>query len=303
MIPATKRKNAFHPDAETPAKKPTWLKVRLPSHQNFFQVRDILKKHQLHTICQSAKCPNIAECWEQKTATFLILGDICTRRCAFCAVKKGIPAPSSLKEPFQVAEAVTALGLHYAVITSVTRDDLADSGASFFAETIRSIKMRSPETKVEVLIPDFKGEEEGVDTVVQAQPDVVNHNLETPEAIYPEIDRPLENYQRSLKVLRRAKEKGGITKSGLMVGLGEKEEEIFQTLSDLRQVSCDLLTIGQYLQPTSASVPVRRYYTPQEFEQLKIISLDFGFKDVVAGPLVRSSFHASQLYQSLQNMV
>jgi len=303
MIPATKRKKAFHPEAETAAKKPAWLKVKLPSHQNFFQVRDILKKHQLHTICQSAKCPNIAECWEQKTATFLILGDICTRRCAFCAVKKGIPAPPSLQEPFQVAEAVAAFGLCYAVITSVTRDDLADGGASLFAETIRTLKMRSPETKVEVLIPDFKGEKEGVDTIVQAQPDVVNHNLETPEALYSEINRPLENYQRSLNVLRRAKEKGAVTKSGLMVGLGEKEEEILQTLSDLRQVSCNLLTIGQYLQPTSASVPVRRYYTPQEFEQLKIISLDFGFKDVVAGPLVRSSFHASQLYQSLQNMV
>jgi lipoic acid synthetase len=303
MIPATKRKNAFHPDAETASKKPAWLKVRLPSHKSFFQVRDILKKHRLHTICQSAKCPNIAECWEHKTATFLILGDICTRRCAFCAVKKGIPAPSSFEEPSHVAEAVAAFGLRYAVITSVTRDDLADGGASLFAKTIRAIKMKSPETKVEVLIPDFKGEEEGVDTIVRAQPDVVNHNLETPEAIYPEINRPLENYQRSLNVLKRAKEKGAVTKSGLMVGLGEKEEEILQSLSDLRLVSCDLLTIGQYLQPTSASVPVRRYYTPQEFEQLKIIALDFGFKDVVAGPLVRSSFHAHQLYRSLQNVV
>ncbi len=283
-----------------PTKKPPWLKVRFPSHQYFFYVSKTLKKGKLHTICQSAKCPNIAECWSQRTATFLILGEICTRRCAFCAVKKGVPSPPSPNEPSQVAEAVSLLGLTYAVITSVTRDDLADGGASLFASTIREIKERVPGVKVEVLIPDFKGDEKALETVIRAQPDILNHNLETTEHLYPQINRPSENYERSLKVLEKAKEMGAMTKSGLMVGLGETGEEIIQSFSDLRRVSCDLLTIGQYLQPSKTHAPVREFYSPREFEHLKRIALEFGFGVVESGPLVRSSYKAHKMYNSLQ---
>lgn len=282
-------------------RKPLWLKVKFSPDQNFFHVSNILRKENLNTICRSAKCPNISECWTQKTATFLILGDICTRRCAFCAVKKGIPTPPSSQEPRQVAEAVSLLGLRYAVVTSVTRDDLPDGGASLFAETIRAIKERTPGVRVEVLIPDFGGDERAVETVVRANPDVLNHNLETTESMYPIINRSKENYQRSLSVLQKAKELGALTKSGLMVGLGEKEEEIIQAFSDLRSVCCDLLTIGQYLQPSKAHASVQKFYSPAEFEHLKRIALDFGFRSVESGPLVRSSYKAHKIYDSLQN--
>jgi len=206
-------------------------------------------------------------------------------------------------EPYQVAEAVAALGLEYVVITSVTRDDLPDGGASHFAKTIEVIKERTPKVKVEVLIPDFQGSQDSLDKVIQAEPEVINHNLETVESLYPQIVRPRENYQRSLNVLERSKRNGTVTKSGLMLGLGEKEEEILQTYSDLRRVSCDLLTLGQYLQPTRANVSLQKYYSPQEFNQLRRIALDFGFQDVEAGPLVRSSFEASRLYNSARRGV
>ena len=281
-------------------KKPSWLKVKFPSESNFFRVSHILMKEGLHTICQSAKCPNIAECWSKRTATFLILGDICTRDCAFCAVKKGSPRPLSIDEPYQVSEAVARLGLRYAVITSVTRDDLPDGGAFSFAETIGALKERIPNIKVEVLIPDFQGDERALATVIQAQPDVLNHNLETTEPSYPRIGRPAENYRRSLEVLKKAREKGAVTKSGLMVGLGETKEEILQSFSDLREASCDLLTIGQYLQPTRSHAPVRRYYSPGEFKELKDTALDFGFRGVESGPLVRSSYMAHRMYNSFK---
>lgn len=281
-------------------KKPSWLRVKFPSESNFFRVSHILKKEGLHTICQSAKCPNISECWSKRTATFLILGDVCTRGCAFCAVKKGNPRPPSLDEPYQVAEAVSRLGLRYAVVTSVTRDDLADGGAFLFDETIETLKKRIPGIKVEVLIPDFQGNERALETVIQAQPDVLNHNLETTEPSYPRIRRPAENYKRSLQVLRKAREMGAVTKSGLMVGLGETKEEILQSFSDLRDASCQLLTIGQYLQPTKAHAPVRKYYSPSEFKELKDIALDFGFKSVESGPLVRSSYMAHRMYNSFK---
>lgn len=286
-----------------PTKKPHWLKVKFPSHKNFFFVSNTLKKGRLKTICQSAKCPNIAECWSKKTATFLILGDICTRGCAFCAVEKGFPSPPSADEPANVAEAVSLFGLRYAVITSVTRDDLSDGGASFFAETIMAIKKRTPGVKVEVLIPDFKGDEKALEKVYRAQPDILNHNLETTERLYPHINRPSENYHRSLDVLKKAKEMGAVTKSGLMIGLGEKKEEIIRSLSDLREVFCDLLTIGQYLQPSKAHAPVWKYYTPLEFEHLKRIALNLGFRDVESGPLVRSSYKAHKMYNSLQEKI
>jgi len=283
-----------------PIKKPDWLKVKFPSEQNFFYLSSILKKENLNTICRSAKCPNISECWSQKTATFLILGDTCTRHCAFCAVKKGIPSPPSPDEPSRIAEAVSLLGLRYGVITSVTRDDLSDGGASIFAQTIRAIKERMPDVRVEVLIPDFGGNEQAVATVVRSRPDIVNHNLETTESMYPKIKRPKKNYEQSLKVLQKAKELGAFTKSGLMVGLGEKEQEIVHAFFDLRRVSCDLLTIGQYLQPSKTNAPVRKFYTPYEFERLRRLALNSGFRDVESGPLVRSSYKAHRMYESSQ---
>lgn len=279
--------------------KPSWLKIRFPTHQNFFYVSNLLKKKNLHTICLSAKCPNITECWTQKTATFLILGDVCTRNCGFCAVKKGNPSPPSKKEASRMAEAVSLMGLRYVVITSVTRDDLPDGGASVFAETIRALRKKVPGVKAEILIPDFMGDELALATALRAQPDILNHNIEVPETIYPLINRPKENYSRSLKVLEKAKSMGATTKSGLMVGLGEKKEEILQTFSDLRRVYCDLLTIGQYLRPTKNNPPVQKYYSPCEFEQLRNIALDFGFEEVESGPLVRSSYGAHRMYESL----
>ncbi len=280
-----------------PSGKPSWLKVRLPTHGNFFRVGDILKKNRLHTICQSAKCPNISECWSARTATFLILGETCTRSCGFCAVKKVKPDWPSEDEPTKVAEAVRTLGLEYAVITSVTRDDLPDGGASVFAETIRAVKAIKPGIKAEVLIPDFKGDENALASVLKARPDVLNHNLETTESLYPQINRPRENYSRSLAVLRRAKELGALTKSGLMLGLGEDETEVNRTLADLRDAGCELLTIGQYLRPSMDQVPVMKYYSPREFKNFEDRARELGFADVAAGPLVRSSYQAQRMFQ------
>lgn len=280
--------------------KPSWLKVRLPSDRNFFQVAEILKKSRLHTICESAKCPNTGECWSKKTATFMILGDICTRKCGFCAVNKGTPLPPSANEPQHVAEAVRSLGLQYAVVTSVTRDDLPDGGASRFAQTVREVRKKNPAVKVEVLIPDFNGDETALAAVLEAKPDVLNHNLETTESFYPVITRPSENYRRSLRVLETAKKQKAVTKSGLMVGLGEDMAEILETFSDLRKSMCDLLTIGQYLQPSKTNVPVKKYYAPHEFVQLKTMALEMGFLEVESGPLVRSSFQARKMYISFQ---
>ena len=285
-------------DAPRDTRKPDWLKVRLPSGEDYFRVSGIVKEGRLNTICQSARCPNVGECWSRRTATFLILGDTCTRTCGFCAVKKGTPSPPDPEEPARVAEAVKSLGLGYAVITSVTRDDLADGGASAFARTIAAVRSGSPRTKIEVLIPDFQGDPEALDTVLAAGPDILNHNLETTEALYPRIHRPAANYRRSLAVLATAKKKGAVTKSGLMIGLGEREEDILRSLSDLRGSGCDLLTLGQYLRPAPVNPPVAKYYSPKEFEQLKAIAMDFGFTDVVAGPLVRSSYKAEELFLS-----
>jgi len=283
-------------------KKPSWLKVKFPTDPNYFNVSSLLKKKNLHTICESARCPNIGECWSQKTATFLILGDTCTRNCAFCSVKKGIPLPLDPDEPYRVAEAASLMGLRYVVITSVTRDDLSDGGASHFYETINAIRKKILRARVEVLIPDFKGKKECLMTVINTKPEVLNHNLEVPETLYSMINRPKENYRRSLKILKKAKEMGSVTKSGLMIGLGERKEDILQTFSDLRNIHCDLLTIGQYLQPTRHHARVRKYYSPVEFEQLRLIALDFGFEKVESGPLVRSSFRANMMYDSyIQN--
>ncbi|MCD6193011.1 MAG: lipoyl synthase [Candidatus Aminicenantes bacterium] len=287
-------KHEFHQ-----GQKPRWLKAQIPSHPNYFSVLRIVTQKKLHTICQSARCPNIGQCWAEKTATFLIMGDICTRNCLFCAVDKGKPQPLNPQEPENVAQAVRAMELKYAVITSVTRDDLPDGGAHHFAQTIRAIKHLNPKVKVEVLIPDFQGNLDSLKIVFEACPDVVNHNLETPQNIYSKINRPYQFYNRSLKVLDEVKKAGFITKSGLMVGLGEKEEDILKTFEDLREISCDLLTIGQYLQPTKKNCPVVRYYSPQEFLWLKKQALNYGFKAVESGPLVRSSFKAAEMARKL----
>lgn len=292
----------FQPDTQT-ARKPPWLKIKFPSHKNYFYVSHLVKEKNIHTICQSARCPNISECWSHKTATFLILGDTCTRNCGFCAVNKGVPAPSPSDESNQIAEAVALMGLNYVVITSVTRDDLEDGGAFQFVETISKIRETSPHAKIEVLIPDFDGNITALQTVIDAHPDILNHNLEVPVSLYSAINRPTDFYTRSLGILKTAAEKGRITKSGLMIGLGEKMEDILQAFSDLRRSLCELLTLGQYLQPTQNHVRVQKYYSPLEFKQLEQIAFDFGFKDVVSGPLVRSSFQAHKMYDSFHKNV
>lgn len=279
--------------------KPEWLKVKLPTHENYFYVSNLVKQQKLNTICQSARCPNLSECWSHKTATFLILGDTCTRSCAFCAVKKGTPTQNPTDEAARVAESVKAMGLKYAVLTSVTRDDLPDGGAGIFIKTLKAIKEQTPKAKIEFLIPDFNGNSDSLREVVAAGPDILNHNLEVPEALYSRINRPAKNYRRSLEVLKTAKDMGAVTKSGLMLGLGESREDIFLTFRDLRAASCDLLTIGQYLQATKQNIPVEKYYSPEEFEEFRSIALNEGFTDVVSGPLVRSSYLAHTLYRSI----
>lgn len=266
---------------------------------NFFAVSSLLSRHRLNTICQSARCPNIAECWTQKTATFLILGNTCSRDCAFCAVQKGRPSPVSADEPVQVAEAAKTLGLSYVVITSVTRDDLDDGGASQFVRCLQALRERIPGIKIETLVPDFGGSEDALKQVIEAAPEILSHNLETVEARYPHINRPRSNYSRSLAVLKKAKDSSIVTKSGLMIGLGETEDDLNRTFQDLRRAGCDLLTIGQYLQPTRAHAPVEKYYTPQEFDRWKEIALAVGFAGVASAPLVRSSFHAHRLYDKV----
>lgn len=286
--------------SEITRKKPAWLKVKLPTHENFFYVSNLVKEQNLHTICQSARCPNLSECWSHKTATFLILGDTCTRACAFCAVRKGKPVQDIQDEPVRVAESVKAMGLKYAVITSVTRDDLPDGGAGIFVQTLQAVKEQNPNTRIELLIPDFNGNKENLYSVLQAGPDILNHNLEVPEALYPLINRPLSNYRRSLEVLKTAKEAGAVTKSGLMLGLGESRQDIIRTLQDLRAAACDLLTIGQYLQATKKNIPVAKYYSPEEFSDLRDLALTLGFTDVESGPLVRSSYMAHKLFRSIK---
>jgi lipoic acid synthetase len=270
-----------------------WLKVKLPHGENYFELKQLVRQKRLHTVCESASCPNIGECWNQRTATFMILGDICTRSCGFCDVKTGRPLGLDREEPRRVAEAVQALGLKHAVITSVNRDELPDGGASVWAETIRQLKVQNPRCTVEALIPDFEGLEEALLTVLDAKPDILAHNTETVPRLYRTV-RPQAKYPRSLEVLQRAKRHGFVTKSGIMVGLGEEWEELRQVMQDLHDVACDILTIGQYLQPSRQHLPVLRIYTPEEFRQLRQEALALGFRHVESGPLVRSSYHAGE---------
>jgi lipoic acid synthetase len=275
--------------------KPEWLKVRAPGSENYLRLKGIMRDLKLNTVCEDAHCPNIGECWHHGTATFMILGDVCTRACAYCAVKHGRPDPLDLDEPVRVAEAVQAMALKYAVVTSVDRDDLPDGGASIFAGTIREIKARVPDCRVEVLIPDFKGEAGPLRTVLAARPDILNHNTETVPRLY-RMARSGGKYSRCLELLERATTIAPDipTKTGLMVGLGEEQDELVQVFRDLRKVGVAILTIGQYLRPSVDHAPMTRYYHPDEFAELKRLALGLGFVHVEAGPLVRSSYHAHE---------
>lgn len=284
---------------ENKARKPDWLRIKLITGENYQDLKRMMRAKSLHTVCEEARCPNIYECWANRTATFMILGDICTRACRFCAVKTGMPTELDLQEPERVAEAAEQMGLRHCVVTSVARDDLHDGGASIFAATIRAIRKRLPLCTVEVLIPDFQGNWDALRTVMDAGPDILNHNVETVERLSDRI-RAKAKYRRSLELLRRAKEmRPDIpTKSGLMLGVGETIEEVLQTMDDLRAVGCDILTIGQYLQPSPQHYPVERYVHPDEFAMLKREGLARGFAHVESGPFVRSSYHAHRQAQS-----
>ena len=274
---------------------PDWLKVPLGSGQAYVEMKKMLRKAKLHTICEEAKCPNMAECFGNGTAVFLILGDTCTRNCKYCNVKHGKPLPLNPDEPKDVAESVKKLGLKYVVITSVTRDDLEDGGASVFYDCVKEIKKLNDACKVEVLIPDFRGSKDALKKVMDSRPDVINHNIEVSEGLFPEV-RPEGNYKTSLSLLENIKNIDGNvkTKSGFMVGLGEDTSHIIKMMEDLRKVKADFLTIGQYLQPTINHAEIKKYYTPEEFEEFKGIALDMGFEHVESGPLVRSSYHAER---------
>jgi lipoic acid synthetase len=274
-------------------RKPAWLKAKLPGEGAWRDVRSTVDRHKLHTVCESAQCPNLGECWSRGTATIMILGDVCTRACGFCAVKTGRPTELDLEEPGRVAEAIRLMALKHVVITSVNRDELKDGGASVWAATIRSVRAACPETGIEVLIPDFCGNEDALNTVLEAKPDILNHNIETVPRLYRQV-RPQAIYQRSLELLARAKKAGFVTKSGLMLGLGEGKAELEATLNDLRAAGVDILTLGQYLQPGPAYLPVVEFVHPDQFQAWKDWGLDRGFTVVESGPMVRSSYHAEE---------
>ena len=289
-------------EAELPrVPKPDWLKVRAPGSENYHRLKGLMRGLGLHTVCEEANCPNIGECWHHGTATFMILGGTCTRSCGYCNVTHGTPAAADEQEPVKVASAIHALGLEYVVVTSVDRDDLPDFGAGHFARTIRETRERIPSCRLEVLIPDFQGDRAALQIVLDARPDVLNHNIETVPRLY-RTARPGGRYTRALDVLRNAREIAPAipTKSGLMVGLGEEWDEVVQTLRDLRDAGVRIVTIGQYLRPSLANLPMVRYYTPSEFAELKRIGLELGFGHVESGPLVRSSYHAHEQTQSLE---
>ena len=283
----------------TQRKLPEWLKVKMPSGSKYENLKKLMGDQMLHTVCEEARCPNIGDCWERETATYMILGDTCTRACTYCAVKTGSPTGLDLEEPIRLAKTVQTLGLRYAVITSVNRDDLPDGGAFIFGQCIRQIKKLSPSCKVEVLTPDFEDNWDSLKTVLDSEPDTFNHNIETVRRIFPKV-RAKGNYELSIELLHKAKEIQAnlITKSGIMVGLGETKEEIIRTMKDLRAVDCNLLTIGQYLRPSTKHTPILKWYTPKEFKELEEIGLSLGFSHVASGPLVRSSYHADEQHSS-----
>jgi len=272
---------------------PTWFTVRAKTGPDYLDIKETMERLKLHTICEEARCPNRWECWNARTATFLILGDICTRRCHYCSVETGRPLAVDHGEPIRVAEAIRALGLRHAVITSVNRDELSDGGAAIFAETIRQTRQRSPDSTIEVLIPDFAGNEEALSIVCGEKPEILNHNIETVRRLFPSI-RPQGKYQRSIELLGKAKQQGMTTKSGLILGMGETLDEARDVMRDLRSVECDIVTIGQYLQPTREHLPVDCFYDPSDFAKLGEDALAMGFAHVESGPLVRSSYHAER---------
>jgi lipoic acid synthetase len=273
--------------------KPSWLKVKLPTGKEYTKVRQIVSEHKLHTICESGNCPNMGECWGAGTATFMILGNICTRSCGFCAVKTGRPLPVDLQEPERVANSVKLMNVKHCVITSVDRDDLKDGGSIIWVETVKKVREYSPQTTMETLIPDFKGDWENLQRIIDVAPEIVSHNLETVRRLTREV-RIQAKYDRSLEVIKRLKEGGMRTKSGVMLGLGETREEVIETMQDLVNAGCDILTLGQYLQPTPKHLPVKEFITPNQFAEYKEIGLNLGFKYVESGPLVRSSYHAEK---------
>ena len=285
----------IEPVRRTPAPKPVWLKARAPVGENYHALKRLARSLGLHTVCESAQCPNIGECWHHKTATFMMLGNLCTRRCGYCAVPKGRPEPIDFDEPRRVADAVAKLGLLHAVVTSVNRDDDLVGGARVFAMVIEEIRRQAPGCRVEVLIPDFQGDREAIRIVVDARPEVLNHNTESVPRLY-RVVRSGARYEKSLELLRYAKElrPEGITKSGVMVGLGEETHELVEVFRDLAAVGCDILTIGQYLRPSRDHLPMKRLYTPREFAELKVEALKIGFRHVESGLLVRSSYHAHE---------
>ena len=279
--------------ADNLIKKPKWLRVKLPTGENFKKVRSLVDEHKLHTICESGSCPNMGECWGEGTATFMILGNICTRSCGFCAVKTGRPEDVDVYEPGKVANSVKIMGIKHAVITSVDRDDLKDGGSEIWVQTVKAIRHQSPGTTMETLIPDFAGNWENLQRIIDVAPEIVSHNLETVRRLTKQV-RIQAKYDRSLEVLFRLKKGGMRTKSGVMLGLGETEAEVIETMEDLRSVNVDILTLGQYLQPTSRHLPVQEFITPEQFDIYKELGIKMGFRFVESGPLVRSSYHAEK---------
>ncbi len=282
-----------------PERKPQWLKVKAPGGENYVRLKQMMKELNLHTVCEEARCPNIGECWEHGTATFMILGDVCTRNCAYCAVSHGRPPAYDIEEPSRVAQAIAELNLRHAVITSVDRDDLPDFGAYIFAETIRQIRAKLPECSIEVLVPDFQGNERSIRAVLEARPDIYNHNTETVPRLYKKA-RPGGRYERLLEIFRIAKRIAPDvpTKTGIILGLGETNEEVVEVMRDLRSVDVDILTLGQYLRPSDGHIALDRYVTPEEFRELYTIGMSLGFRHVESGPLVRSSYHAWEQVQA-----
>lgn len=288
-----------HRSPALPERKPSWLKVRAPGGPNYSRLRQMMRELELHTVCEEAHCPNVGECWEHGTATFMILGDVCTRNCAYCAVAHGRPPQFDPAEPERVGEAVARMGLQHAVITSVDRDDLPDFGAWAFAETIRQIRERLPDCSVEVLVPDFQGSERSIDAVLEARPDIYNHNTETVPRLYKRA-RPGGRYERVMGIFRYAKRTAPSipTKTGMILGMGETIPEVLQTMRELREVDVDILTLGQYLRPSASHIELDRYYTPEEFAELRAAGQAMGFRHVESGPLVRSSYHAWEQVQA-----
>ena len=280
-------------DSNIRIKKPKWLRVKLPTGENYKKVRSLVDQHKLHTICESGSCPNMGECWGEGTATFMILGNICTRSCGFCAVKTGRPEDVDVFEPGKVAHSVKTMGIKHAVITSVDRDDLKDGGSEIWVQTVKAVRQQSPGTTMETLIPDFAGNWENLQRIIDVAPEIVSHNLETVRRLTKQV-RIQAKYDRSLEVLFRLKKGGMRTKSGVMLGLGESEEEVVETMQDLRSVQVDILTLGQYLQPTPKHLPVAEFITPEKFQEYKELGMKMGFRYVESGPLVRSSYHAEK---------